>query len=194
MDADDRALLARMALGEQAALQQLYARYRPRLWRYLAQQLARDNGLVEEVLQGVFVAVWRQAASFRGEARVATWLFHIARHRALNARRDASRRIEDSTYSDAADECDASRGFGHRSSHEDEVLERMTLADALTRLAPKHREVLQLVFYHGFSLAEVGQILDIPVGTVKSRLSYARRALAGQLSPQLSQEGAPDDA
>jgi RNA polymerase sigma-70 factor (ECF subfamily) len=45
-------------------------------------------------------------------------------------------------------------------------------------LTPAHREVLELVFHHGFALAEVAQILDIPLGTVKSRVSYARRALA----------------
>lgn len=197
MDADDRALLARIARGEQAALQELYARYRPRLWRYLAQQLARghgDTGLVEEVLQDVFVAVWRQAGGFRGEARVVTWLFHIARHRALNARRDASRRIEDAASRHASEGGTAEEAAWQQPSCEDEVLERMTLADALTRLSPKHREVLQLVFYHGVALAEVAQILDVPVGTVKSRLSYARRALAGQLAPELSQEGSPHDA
>jgi RNA polymerase sigma-70 factor, ECF subfamily len=58
------------------------------------------------------------------------------------------------------------------------VLDREALVEALRALSPTYREVLELVFHHGFALAEVAQVLDIPLGTVKSRVSYARRALA----------------
>jgi len=188
---DERALVARIACGDQAALQQLYAAYRPRLWRFLYQQLGGDAGLVEEVLQDVFVGVWRHAGDFRGEARVATWLFRIARHRALNARRDAGRRRADrlAPVPDQSGEHAAVDPGLRRPSPEDEVAGRLALADALARLSAKHREALDLVFSHGFSLEEAARVLDVPVGTVKSRLSYARRALAGHLAPGADAEG-----
>ena len=67
-------------------------------------------------------------------------------------------------------------------SHESAVIARLSLAEALDHLSTKHREALDLVFYHGFSLEETAQILDTPLGTIKSRLSYARRALQEHLS------------
>ena len=62
------------------------------------------------------------------------------------------------------------------------MIERMALADALDRLSAKHREALDLVFSYGFSLEEAARVLDVPLGTIKSRLSYARRALQEHLS------------
>ena len=79
----DVTLLIQMARGDQQALQQLYARYRGSLWSYIWRLVNEDAHLADEVTQDVFVAVWRQAATFRAEATPATWLFRIARHRAL---------------------------------------------------------------------------------------------------------------
>jgi|SoiMethySBSTD1v2_1073268.scaffolds.fasta_scaffold1486773_1 RNA polymerase sigma-70 factor, ECF subfamily len=183
----DVTLLIQMARGDQQALQQLYARYRGPLWRYiwrLVNEDAQDAHLADEVTQDVFVAVWRQAATFRAEATPATWLFGIARHRALNARRDLARRVEGHLWNDNArdDEQDHWPFEEGEPSYEDAVIERMALADALDRLSAKHREALDLVFSYGFSLEETARVLDVPLGTIKSRLSYARRALQEHLS------------
>lgn len=88
---DDEGLIGQIAGGDEGALRQLYASYRVRLWQYLWPQLNGDAQRVEEVLQDVFLAMWRQAWSFRGEARASTWLFRIARNRASNAMRDRAR-------------------------------------------------------------------------------------------------------
>src|SRR6476620_6559391 len=93
-DLSDVALLSRTAQGDQHALQELYARYRGPVWRYVWRLVNDDASLADEVTQDVFIAVWRQAATFRAEASPATWLFRIARHRALNARRNLARRLE----------------------------------------------------------------------------------------------------
>lgn len=69
-----------------------------------------------------------------------------------------------------------------RESHENDVVRRLTLAAALDQLSAKHREIFELVFQQGFTLEEVARILDIPPGTVKSRVSYARRALQHALA------------
>ncbi len=188
---DDEGLICRIAGGDEEALRQLYVGYRVRLWQYLWPQLNGDAQRVEEVLQDVFLAVWRQARTFRGEARASTWLFRIARYRASNAMRDRARQPEG--YSTSLATGDDGEGGVYEcagtASHEDAVLDRVALAEGMAKLAPKHREVLDLFFYHGFTLDEVAHILDIPTGTVKSRLSYARHALQRELRGTAPLEG-----
>jgi RNA polymerase sigma-70 factor (ECF subfamily) len=188
-------VLAQIAGGDEEALHQLYLAYRPRLRRYLWHQLGGDAAGVDEALQDVFLAVWRTAAGYRGEARVSTWLYQIAHYVALGARRrlariPASLRLDaaQDDHDDAPDWADVAYD-----ACDDTVLARLTLGDALGRLSPRHREALALVFQHGFSLHEVAQILDVPVGTVKSRISYARKALLRELGAHLTEE-APYDA
>jgi RNA polymerase sigma-70 factor, ECF subfamily len=198
---DERVLIARIGAGDEQAMHLLYTTFRPRLWRYLWQQLDGDGSAVEDVLQEVFLAIWRSAESFRNEAGVNTWIFRIAHYQVLHRRRDAARRPEghltalQDEESDGADlasscaegECSESH-IPHKESHEDEVIDRLTMAATLDRLAAKHREALELVFQEGFTLEEVARILDVPVGTVKSRISYARRALQQELARALPLE------
>jgi RNA polymerase sigma factor (sigma-70 family) len=179
-DAADRAHLARIANGDQDALRRLYEAYHPRLWRYLWFALAGDEALVEEVIQDCFLAVWQSAASFRGTAKVATWLFQIAHNRAVNARRKQGRTLDIPFATE--DDLPGDDAF------EEAVINRVVLAQAIGRLAPMHQEVLHLFFYRGFTLTEIATILQIPVGTVKSRLNHARRALLLQLGTATPQE------
>lgn len=181
MALDDRLLLARIASGDEDALHELYQGYAPRLTRYLWHQLDGDPHAVEEALQEVFIAVWRSASAFRGDAKVATWVYQIAHYSALRARRHQLRQAavaqvpipepgEDVETAEILPACD------------DAVIDRLMLVDALRQLSEKHREVLRLVVVESFSLDEAARMLDIPSGTVKSRLSYARRALLRALS------------
>lgn len=184
MSAEEQALLARIGRGDDEALGRLYASYRPRLRRYLWQQLQGDEGAVEDVLQETFLAVWRTAATFRGEAQVATWVFRIARYQMLRARRAATHspfELPPSFGRDDADEREQASGE-LAASPEEAIVERLALAGALRRLSPKHREALELVFQHGFSLDETARILSVPVGTVKSRISNGRRELRRELA------------
>jgi RNA polymerase sigma-70 factor (ECF subfamily) len=174
-ESDDR-LLARVATGDQDALRDLYTRYRPRLWRYLRSRLDGDMTAVDDLLQEIFLAVWSAAPGYQPRGRVAAWIFQIAHHQLGHARRALSRRPEGHLASGDEDGPESSLN-GHRPTFEEGVVERVALADALARLSPAHREVLLLVFQQGFTLEEVACILGVPVGTVKSRISYARRAL-----------------
>lgn len=191
MTPTDRNLLDRIGAGDHAALAQLYHAYRPKLWRYLWPRLDGDAGLTEEVLQDVFVSVWRTAPSFRGEAQVSTWLYRIAHHAAANTLRSRSRRIE-GQRPERLDLLALSAEVPaelESPSSEETILARMTLEDALAALSPKHREALELLFVHGFTYDEIAAITGAPTGTVKSRISYARRALQSRLtSDQLLQE------
>jgi RNA polymerase sigma-70 factor (ECF subfamily) len=172
----ERALLARIAAGDEDALHELYTRLRPRLWRYLWRQLGGDRPLIEDTVQEVFLAVWRSAGSFRNEARVITWVFQIARNLTLRARYAIARRTEILPQEDDVGN-EVSDSPWRQESFEDAALDRVVVAEALRQLPLKHRETLELVFYGGFSLDEAAAIRGIPTGTVKSRISFARQAL-----------------
>ena len=115
---------------------------------------------------------WQKAGTFRGDSRPSTWLFGIARNLGRNAQRRSQPppvSLEDET-SQAGSEGVASPAG-----------RRLDLAQALARLSPKHREVVQLVLVHGFTYDEAAHIVGCPVGTVRSRLFHARRQLRGWL-------------
>ena len=170
------ALLARIAVGDHEAMRELYLECRPRLWRYLAHLDGVDATMLDDLLQEIFVAIWRSAPSYRPQGSALAWIYAIARHHASHARRDSVRRAEH-THRAGLDGESFETGRDHGAPFENGVLTRLALDDALARLSPQHREVLRLAFQHGFSASEVAQILDVPLGTVKSRISYARRAL-----------------
>jgi RNA polymerase sigma-70 factor, ECF subfamily len=179
-DDADRANLASVADRDQDALRRLYETYYPRLWRYLWYALAEDAALTEEVIQDCFLAIWHSAHTFRGDAKVATWIFQIAHNRAVNARRSQGQ-LPTTPFA-------ATTEIPGDASLEEMVLDRLMLDDALARLAPMHQTVLNLFCYQGFSLAEIAAILRVPVGTVKSRLNHARRALLAHLGSATPQE------
>jgi RNA polymerase sigma-70 factor, ECF subfamily len=183
---DEQTLVARIARDDQEALCILYTRYRPRLWRYLWRRLDGNVGAVEDAMQETWLAVWRGAPGYRPQGQVAAWIFQIAHRYIAHLRRDEARRPEGRLHSRALhpENDEALTAFCETDSHEERVVDRLTLVDALRALSPAHREVLELVFHHGFALAEVAQILDIPLGTAKSRVSYARRALAKSFAAQ----------
>src|SRR5262245_28558785 len=80
----DQMLIRRIAAGDQLAMRTLFARHRLPLYRWLV-RIVRDGTLAEDLLSDVFLDMWRQAGSFRGDASVSTWL--LARYKALSARR-----------------------------------------------------------------------------------------------------------
>jgi RNA polymerase sigma-70 factor (ECF subfamily) len=169
-------LLARVARRDREALAELYARFQRPLFSYLF-HLMGERGLAEDVLQEVMVIVWQRAHTFRGTGRATGWVFGIAHHQAFKAlRRDARAKLVELGM--AADLPDEAR------SPEADLLRRATheeVAKALACLTPEHREVLELAFFQDFAPKEIAAIVGIPAGTVKSRLSYARRALRAAL-------------
>ncbi len=172
------ALVKRMASGDEEALRSLYAAAGRRLFAY-ALQLTRSEALAEEVLQDSLLAAWRGARSYRGEARAITWLLGIVHRQALNAMRRKRLPLEDldraALVADRSAGPEALAGLGER---------RQALQAALAQLSADHRAVLELVFYQGLSLAETAEVCACPVGTVKSRLSYAKAHLKAALNQQ----------
>jgi len=164
-------LIAQIATGDRDALTALYHRERQPLFAYLL-HLTGDVGVAEEVLQDTFVAVWKSAGSFAGRSSARTWLFGIARRQAHNTLRRRSL--------PRANVAAAERLPDTRPEPEERVITAATRAEvvaAMTQLSHDHQEALVLAFAHDLSYQEMADLLGIPVGTVKSRLHGAKRAL-----------------
>ena len=169
---DDAALLRRIGRGDEDAMA---AFYREHGRVVLAQVLlvVGERVLAEEIVQDAMLAVWRGAGSFRGESSARSWVIAIARRQTRDRLRARRLRVVDDAF--LADQPGSGPG------PEVTALDRAELAEvrgAIRELASPHREVLGLVFGSGLSLPEVGGVLEIPVGTVKSRLTAARTALS----------------
>ena len=167
----DREIVAGIAGGKRQALDALYQRHAQPLFGYLL-TLTSDRGLAEEILQDTFVAAWRGASRFEGRSSVKTWLFGIARRQAHNVLRRRSLSFTD----DAALDLTPS----DEPEPETSVLlnaERQAVVAAIERLNATHREVLVLAFVHELPYAAMAELLEVPVGTIKSRLNSAKRLL-----------------
>jgi len=150
--------------GDKEAGEKLVTEHYPRIYRLLRHLTASiDNA--EDLTQQTFVKAWQALATFRGEASLATWLHCIAYHEYthwLRARR------EHSPLDDAVGVADES------AAHE---LEAILFREALAQLSREHRETFLLHYVQGLSVREVAAVLEVPAGTVKSRLFVARQRL-----------------
>jgi RNA polymerase sigma-70 factor (ECF subfamily) len=192
----DTELVRRMASGNEDALRRLYADYGRRMYAY-ALRLTGDPATAEDVLQESLVAAWQGACRYRGDGRVLTWLLGIVHHKATSVMRHRGRTVAREVRLDASggEALDAHMVRDETPTPDEQVLLREQsnlLARGMDELSAEHRAVLDLVFYHGLKLSEVAEVCRCPVGTVKSRLSYARNRLRGILSRRgLGAEDAP---
>jgi RNA polymerase sigma-70 factor (ECF subfamily) len=179
--ASDEALVRRIADGDRLAMHTLFARHQTRVFRWLL-RLLDNEATAEDLLSEVFLDVWRQAGRFEARSSVSTWLMSIARFKALSVRRrrhDAE--LTDTIVSTIADPADDPETVADASSR------GRLLLRALEKLSPQHREVVDLVYYHEKSVDEVARIIEVPVGTVKTRMFYARKQLAEEMARHLHQ-------
>ncbi len=174
----DRLLLRRVASGDERALAELYDRFGRSLFGYLL-TLSQDRHLAEEILQDTLDAVWRGAGSYAGRSSAKTWIFGVCRRQAHNTLRRRNVPLADEDPLDALPASDPGP---------EEILladvRRRELADGIDRLSPLHREALVLFFFQGLSYGETAEVAGVPVGTVKSRLSNAKRALRNLLQKE----------
>ena len=180
--ADDRtdAELARaLAAGDRSALEELYARHAPWLLLRLQRRCA-DPGLVDEVLQDTFVAVWRNAGQWKGDGALRCL---VVGHRGPSARRRPAPPASDA--GDPGRRVTDGRALSPVESAEDRVLvgvEYGDLGGALERLSPELRAVVEATVLDGLTTKEAGRLLGIPHGTVKTRMMRARAQLRGELA------------
>lgn len=168
----DLADLAAIVEGDRQALARLYERHREPMFGFILRVTSWDRGLAEEVLQDTLLAVWQHGAGFGGQSQVRTWMYSIARRKALSKLR---KRVPDPVDPESnLPLVDDGPGT------DDEALGRVDaeiLSGLIDRLPETMRLVLVLAFVEDLPYGEISEILEIPSGTIKSRVSRARAAL-----------------
>ncbi|MGA9429902.1 MAG: sigma-70 family RNA polymerase sigma factor [Xanthobacteraceae bacterium] len=168
----DEVLLQLVADGDKDAMRVLFARHNVRVFRFLT-RIVGNEATAEDLLNEVFLEVWRNAGRFEARSQVSTWILAIARFKALAAMRrrrhdelddEASEMIEDT-----ADDPEVAVQKTERSALLQQCLKQLSIA---------HRQVVDLVYYHEQSIEEVAEIIGVPASTVKTRVFYARKRIA----------------
>ncbi|CAN5465515.1 sigma-70 family RNA polymerase sigma factor [soil metagenome] len=175
-------LLQRVAAEDQAAYQAFYKMFSSRVYAFLRRMLNSPE-TADEVLVDTMYEVWRIAPQFRGDSQVSTWVLGIARNKALMALRRAGT-VQHEDVDEFADLIDSGMPDGF-----DQLAEKQSselIRRCLQRLSAKHRECMHLTYFEDYAVAEIAKMLDVPEGTVKSRLSHARSQMAACVSLQQS--------
>lgn len=181
---EEAALLSRIVERDEGAVEELYARYSGPLYS-LAYQVTRADRFAQEVVQEVFVAVWNQAGRFDpARGAVGSWLFSLARHKAIDlVRRESTvrrRTIEsDLEFETAPDDVDHEAWLNVR---------RERVRAAVETLGETQRVALELAFFAGLTHVEVAERLGIPLGTAKTRIRSGLLKLRDTLGDSLSED------
>ncbi len=179
---EEHAMAARFRAGSPGVWSELMSHYRGRLYVF-AYRMTRNHHDAEDLVQETFVRAFRAAAGFRGDAALSSWLHTIARNVAHNRYWHWRRRKGDVTVSLDSPEAAADTAAWHQTATRDEretfahhELEQ-SIAQALERLAPRDRDILELRTRQHASYEAIARALGISIGTVKSRLARARERL-----------------
>jgi len=182
--APDSALIERMRTGDEAALSALYDRYSAMLFAMLV-RILRDQQAAEEVLQDLFLQLWRNAGRFdAGRGSLPAWLMVIGRNRAisrLRGRRDREVLEEE--------EGDYANTFVSDQNIEDEALRAQlarNISAALEQLPAEQRQAVELAYFEGMTQSEIANQTGIPLGTVKTRVRSAMQTLRQTLGSILA--------
>jgi RNA polymerase sigma-70 factor (ECF subfamily) len=185
---DDHILIKAYLRGEQAAFEVLFKKYRDLVGR-LVFSIVRDASLVDDVVQDVFLLVYRHLHKFRWDSAFKTWIYRIAVNEAIR-QLERGKRWQPFPEGDPEPSTLPSALVVYEVGDSPERMmidgqRRELVHKALNSLRPHHRVILNLYYLEDQSIQEVAQILDIPEGSVKSRLFYARDALKNALTPAL---------
>ncbi|MDP9256401.1 MAG: sigma-70 family RNA polymerase sigma factor [Actinomycetota bacterium] len=168
---DERRLVRRAQSGDEQAFEALVQRYGQPILA-LAYASTLEAAAAEELAQDVFLAAWRGLGRFRRESAFSTWLFAIARNAAVDAARRRGGRLQTISLAEA-----------HAVEARDTSSEASAVLEAAAGLAAPLREALLLREIQGLSYEEIAAIQNVPLGTVRSRISAARSFVADRLRP-----------
>jgi RNA polymerase sigma-70 factor (ECF subfamily) len=177
-DTLDDALIEGIAARDRSSMKVLYARHNVRVYRFIM-RFVGNEAIAEELVNEVFLHAWRNAGKFEGRSQVSTWLLAVARHEALSVLR---RRSAESLDPDAAESVEDPAD--NAEAIVDQIKINSILRNCLAQLSPLHREIIDLVYYHGRTVGDAAAILGVAPGTVKTRMFYARQRLAELLRAQ----------
>ncbi len=169
--ANEDKLLKKVAQKDAKAFEELFELTSKKIFFYLY-RLIQNKETAEDIHVEVYAAVWKNAAKFKGKSKVTTWMFGIARNLALNELRKKYNENQ-SIYQPVKDE-NSYKAYN-------KFDRQQYIQEALLKVSAKHREILDLAFFHDASYAEIAQLLAIPENTVKTRVYYAKAALKEEL-------------
>jgi RNA polymerase sigma-70 factor (ECF subfamily) len=186
---DDETLLRLIAGAQENALGELYDRY-SRLVYSMALNALGEAAMAEEVAQDVFLRIWQKAGTYRSEqGKVMTWIASIARYRAIDVIRRQNVRLEGNRVAWASEE---TFDLPHPSNVEDEVESSQRgqrVRVAMARLPEAQQQVLAYAYFQGYSHSEIAEILNEPLGTVKTRIRLAMEKLRQVLIDEGTADG-----
>lgn len=163
--------------GDQAAFGELYHRYKGRMFYYFYRMLGNSTEQANDFLQELFMKLIEKPESFNPKFSFTTWLYSVANNMCKNEYRRREIRLEFQAEEVHADQLD----YPVDTSIEPEQLIEK-IFETLDLLGEEHRSAFLLKYREGFSVKDIAEILDLPEGTVKSRLHYARKTLAEKLN------------
>jgi RNA polymerase sigma-70 factor, ECF subfamily len=175
----DEELLERVAIRDGEAFEELYARYSRAVYSLVA-RVVRDRGQSEDAVQDAFASVWRAAGGYRRERGPATaWLFTVARNAAI----DMARRQRPLALSEPQETADPAPQPDAQVASE---LQAFRVHAAVDALPQREREAIELAFFSGLSHSEVAERLQLPLGTVKTRIRSGLARLAAVLGAEVA--------
>lgn len=186
----DRDLVSRCQKGQPAAFDELVRKYQDRVFNLCVRYL-REPELAEEIAQDVFVAIYKHVGTFQGTSKFSTWLFRIVANHCHNKSKYLRRRKHKQTESIdrplETDDGEMQRELPDDPGRSPEELANRRLLneqiqEAISHLDEDHRVIVLLRDVEDMSYEDIGEILDLPEGTVKSRLHRARNELRTRLS------------
>ena len=185
----DQQLVERTQRGDKHAYELLVVKYQRRLGRLIS-RFVRDAAEVEDVTQEAFVKAYRALPTFRGESAFYTWLYRIGINTAKNYLLALKRRAPTSTQFnvDEAEGFDEAELLQEVSTPENELMSKQVVEvvnSSLQQLPDDLRTALTLREIEGLSYEEIADVMDCPIGTVRSRIFRAREAIAENLRPLL---------
>lgn len=189
----DAALVERVKQGDQRAFELLVVKYQRRIERLIG-RMVRDTDLVPDIAQETFIRAYRALPNFRGESAFYTWLYRIAVNTAKKSLMDLKRDplVTETALSSRDDEGDeTSRVENELSDGEtpDALLASKEIAEAvnaaIAALSEDLRQAITLREIEGLSYEEIADVMNCPIGTVRSRIFRAREAIAQRLRPLL---------
>lgn len=179
------ALLARVAERKRAAFEELYDRYANILYA-TALKFLKEDADAQDVVQDVFIQIWDKAKLYDpSKGKPLTWALTLTRNRSIDRIRSIQRRSrlrDDFERETAADE---SAGIREALSEVDASEKSQILRDAVGRLSPEQRKVIELAFFGGFTQSEIADRLGQPLGTVKARARRGLMKLKEMLGPRI---------
>jgi RNA polymerase sigma-70 factor (ECF subfamily) len=186
---DDRAieldLLARVARRERAAFEQLYDRYKNILYA-TAMKFLKEDADAQDVVQDVFIQIWDKAKLYDpAKGKPLTWALTLTRNRSIDRIRAIQRRTRLRDDFGKETVVDESAGMREALSEVDAGEKSQILREAVGRLSPEQRKVIELAFFRGFTQSEIADRLGEPLGTVKARARRGLMKLKELLGPQI---------